>query len=98
MIINFYETKDSIIATKSSMGRPHFPYRQKIVATENYTYSLTYGENFYTLAAVVFGTDGLWWIIADLNPPKDVFSYAVGDVVVLPGELVKDFGSTKRIF
>lgn len=98
MYINFYETDTNQIATKSSRGRVHFPYRKKIVSLENYEYTLSYGENFYTLSSVIFGTDKFWWVIADINKPKDVFSYDVGDVVNLPGELVTDFASTKRIF
>jgi hypothetical protein len=79
MYINFYETDTNQIATKSSRGRAHFPYRKKIASLENYEYTLSYGENFYTLSSVIFGTDKFWWVIDDINKPKDVFSYDVGD-------------------
>ena len=97
MISNKYRTQEDLVATSISGGRPHHSYRLPVRAIKTYGYELTYGENFHSLSAVVFGTDEYWWVIDDMNKPKDAFSLQTGELVMLPTAIVKDKTGVKKI-
>lgn len=98
MITNKYNTKTGLISTSISGNRPHHSYRKPVTALRQYEYELSYGENFHTLSAIIFGSDDYWWIVADNNKPMDAFGMQVSDKVKLPNGVVKSTDATKRIF
>jgi len=85
----YYSTEHQI-KTKLSGGRPHFKFRDNIVAVNTYPYRLNYDENPYTLSESLFGTDSYWWIIADMNKPRDPFEYEIGDTIILAEAVVEN--------
>jgi len=98
MLTNIYRTKEDLIATPISGNRPHFGYRLPVRAVNTYDYELTYAENYHTLSSIIFGTDEFWWVLDDMNKPKDAFSLRVGYTVKLPTSLVKNKTGVKKIF
>lgn len=96
MISNKYKTKTDLIATPISGGRPHHSYRLPVRSASEYPYKLTYGENFHTLSAVIFGTDEYWWVLSDMNKPIKAFSLKTGDDVFLPNSIVKNTSGLKK--
>ena len=87
---NKYKTKSGQITTSISGGRKHYGHRLPVRATQTYSYDMSYGENFYTLSTLVFGTDEYWWVLADINPPMDAFELYRSRTVLLPSGIVKD--------
>lgn len=98
MITNKYTTDIGLVATSISGGRPHHTYRQPVRAVSTYEYETTYGENYHTLSAVIFGTDNLWWVLDDMNKPMDAFSIKTSTVVKLPERIVKTKTGLTKIF
>ena len=68
-------------------GEPSFAQRP-IPAIVSYPDSILHqivaGDTLDALAKVYYGREDLWWRIADANPRKDAFEWAVGDTVVIP--------------
>ena len=98
MFSNFYKTKEGLIVTEISGGRQHFPAREPVKAVETYEYSMQAGDNFHSLSAQIFSDDAYWWVLDDLNAPKDAFHYQIDDVVLLPKNIVAENRNKKRIF
>lgn len=98
MVSNIYKTKEGLITSDISGGRQHYPAREAVMPVETYEYELRRGDNFYTLASRIFSDDLDWWVLADLNPPKDAFNYEVGGTVLLPKNIVTENRNKKRIF
>ena len=96
MLVNIYNTKDDLVATSISGGRPHFAHRLPERAVMVYPYEVKFGENYHVLSAYIFGDDTFWWVLDDLNKPKKAFSFKVGDKINLPDRMVKKQG--KKIF
>lgn len=96
MISNKYRTKTDLVSTSISGGRSHHSYRLPVMATKSYEYELTYGENYHTLSAVIFGTDEYWWAVSDMNKPKDGFLLKTGDKLKLPEGIVQDRNGVKK--
>jgi hypothetical protein len=97
MFSNSYKTKEGTIISSISGGRAHFPAREPLNSV-SYTYTLLPGDNFYTLAANIFSDDSFWWVLDDMNTPKDVFLYETGAVITLPKNIVAGDRNKKRIF
>lgn len=99
MLTNIYSNKSSgLVVTEISGGREHFTARNLSKPVATYSYEMQYGENWYLLAAKIFADDAMWWALADLNPVKDVFSFSVGDTVLLPKNIVSITKNKKGIF
>jgi hypothetical protein len=99
MFSNIYKTKSAEkVVTSISGGREHYPARDSVKPVGTYQYSLRPGDNFYVLSQEIFGDDSFWWVLDDLNPPKDVFDYETGETVVLPKNIVAENRTKKRIF
>jgi len=98
MTTNKYNTNTGLIATSISGNRPHHSYRQPVKSLNAYEYELSYGENFHTLSAIIFGSDEYYWILADNNKPIDAFSMGVYDKVKLPKGIVRKTDVERRIF
>lgn len=96
MLSNKYRTRTDLVSTSISGGRAHHSFRLPVRATSLYEYELTYGENYHTLSAIIFGTDEYWWVLADMNKPKDAFLLKAGDEVKLPDGIVKDNNGVKK--
>lgn len=97
-MVNQYDTKTNTLSSSLSSGRLHYSYRPLTRAIETYEYELSYGENFHTLSAIIFGSDTYYWVLADLNPPLDAFSLKPGDVVVLPTKLANQSVDNQKFF
>lgn len=98
MFSNIYKTKDAQIVTDVSRGRAHYPAREPVKPNGTYEYELRPGENLYVLSSYIFADDAYWWVLDDLNPPKDAFDYETGDTVMLPKNVVTENRNKKRIF
>lgn len=98
MISNKYQNNTGLVSTSIAGGRPHHCYRQPVQFIEEYDYELSYGENFHSLSAIIFGSDEYYWILMDNNKPKDIFDLGVYDKVKLPKALAKNTDANKRIF
>ena len=96
MIANKYKTQSNLVRSELSGGRLHHTYRRGVKATGEYDHKVTYGENFHSLSAIIFGTDELWWAIADLNRPQDSFNLRIGQDVKLPTGIVRDSEGSKK--
>lgn len=96
MITNIYNTKDELVATSISGGRPHFSHRLPERAVMVYPYEVRYGENYHVLSAYIFGDDRYWWVLDDLNKPKKSFEFTSGEKINLPEKMVKKQG--KKFF
>lgn len=97
MISNDYTTKENLVSTSISGGRSHFSYRQPVHSSTTYKYETSFGENLYSLSAVIFGTDELWWVLSDLNKPINPLDISPSSIIELPDDIVKDNGSKKFI-
>lgn len=93
-----YSTKERLVLTTISAGREHFTHRDLLTSYDTYDYSVSYGDNFYWLAAAIFSDDANWWVLSDLNPPKDVFDYMPGDVIKLPNSLAQTNRGIPKFF
>lgn len=98
MLTNIYTTQSDLIATGISGQRPHFAYRKPVRAIDTYEYETTFGDNFQTLSAIIFGDDTNWWALQDMNKPIDAFSVEVGTKLKLPYNIVKEKKGVKKIF
>ena len=99
MLSNDYTLGTNKISTTISGGRVHFGYRQPIKAVDTYKYIVDIGENFHTLAMVIFGSDTDWWALQDINPPLDAFDNIVdGTTLLLPDSIVKNVGDRQKFF
>lgn len=98
MFSNIYKTKEGLIVTEISGGRAHYPAREPVKAVETYDYAMQAGDNFHTLSANIFSDDLYWWVLDDLNKPKDAFEYQIDDVILLPKNIVAENRNKKRIF
>jgi len=92
-----YANLDNAVETSISGGRKHFVHRSPVIAYKTYDYDVMEGDNMHSLAMKVFNDDSLWWVLADLNPPKDSFAYGAGDKVKLPEILVNYNKGSNRI-
>jgi hypothetical protein len=77
------------------VGKPlllRFPHKPRAVVVTKYAYSLSYGENMYTLAEKLFGKERqyMWTIIADMNEPRMPDEWEAGEVVYLPEIIVQE--------
>ena len=96
MITNKYKTESDTLTSPISGGRTIHTYRTPIAARSIYKHQLERGENFHSLAAIIFGSDEFWWVLSDLNPVCDPFRLSVGQIINLPNALVNN--AYKRIF
>ena len=96
MITNKYRTETELKTSPISGGRLIHTYRHTIEARATYEHRLEVGENYYSLAAFIFGMDEYWWVLLDLNSVRDAFSLRVGEIIKLPTNLVNN--AHKRIF
>lgn len=85
---NFF-TKKNQIKTKLSGGRYHYKFKDTPVYSSTRDYSVEYGDTPYSLAKAVMGSERYWWVISDLNPAIDAFSWEVGMVIKVPDILVE---------
>ena len=95
---NKYETNTGFVVSNISNGRLHHTFRHLVKPTDTYDYEVGYGENFHSLAMAVFGDDADWWVLQDINAPKEAFSFEIGDVVKLPTDLVRDTTGATKFF
>jgi hypothetical protein len=96
-MINYY-TSTHQIQTKLSGGRNQYKFRDSIIAVRPYPYRVQYGENYYTLAAELLGSESLWYVLADLNKVRDPFLIEPGDVIILAEAVVENSFSQTEIF
>ena len=95
-MVTKYQTNEDLVESSISGGRLHHTFRflSKPIAT--YPYTISFGDNFHNLSSAIFGSDTYWWILQDINRPKDAFDFKIGDVINLPTELVRNpVGSVK---
>lgn len=66
--------------------RLHFANKDRYTVLTSFSYTLTFGENMYTLAEKIFGegNEYLWPIIADINVLRDPTDWNESDEVLLP--------------
>lgn len=83
-------TKMKQITTELSGGRKHFAYRDPFIVLSCFTQKITQGENPYTAAVSIFGSDTMWMIIGDINEPGDPFYWEGGQEMVLPEAVVSN--------
>ena len=95
---NKYITGSDLVSTSISGGRLHHTFRFLVQATDTYDYETSFGENFHTLSSEVFADDKDYWMLQDINPPKDAFSFNTGDIVKLPTDIVRDSIGTTKFF
>ena len=78
----------------------HYEVKDPSVTLEWYDYVLKAGENLYTVAAKIFGTDleYMWTYIADNNVPRHIDDWAAGDIIRLPKIIVRDSDTTISSF
>jgi hypothetical protein len=93
-----YLTNTGLVTSSISGGRLHHTFRPLQKATATYDYEVGYGENFHTLSALVFGDDAEYWVLQDINAPKDAFAFECGDKVKLPMDMVRDSVGTNKFF
>lgn len=95
---NKYELGNELVKSSISGDRLHHTFRYLEKATETYDYELSFGENFHTLAVEVFGDQTDYWVLQDINPPKDAFGLVSGNVIKLPIDIVRNPLGTKKFF
>ena len=93
-----YASKTELITSSISGGRLHHSFRPLVKALETYDYATSFGENFHTLSALIFDSDELYWMLQDINPPKDAFNFSAGDIVKLPLEMLRDTTGIDKFF
>lgn len=98
MIQNKYATQSELVTSSISGGRLHHTFRRLVKPTGVYEYETSYGENFYTLAMAITGDDSDYWMVQDINAPKDSLDFSPGDKVLLPIGLVKDSSVGSKFF
>lgn len=70
----------------------HYPVREKATVVGTYEYTLSFGENMYTLASKLFGEDRefLWTILAEINELREPDDWEAGEVVKLPKVIINE--------
>lgn len=68
----------------------HFKYRDRVIVTKSYKYTLLFGDTVYSITEDIFGKDKeyLWYIIADINLLRHPDTWEMGDVINLPEIIV----------
>lgn len=97
-MVNKYSTEQDIVTSKLSGGRYHHTFRPLVVATETYDYTIGYGDSFHKLSTPIFGSDQYWWILHDINKPRNAFKFKIGNVIKLPMDIVRDGVGVKKFF
>lgn len=93
-----YQTNQGLVESSISGGRLHHTFRFLSQALDTYPYITSFGDNFHTLSRAIFGSDTYWWILQDINKPKDAFSFKVGDNIKLPTAMVNNSIGTEKFF
>ena len=75
----------------------HYPVRPKVTVVGTYKYTLTFGENMYTLASELFGKERehFWTILAEINDLREPDDWVAQEVVNLPKVIVTESKETK---
>jgi hypothetical protein len=70
----------------------HYMHKDKATVVKKRPYTLLYGEDIYTLAERIFGSDSLyhWTIIADINKLRRPDDWKEGEVVWIPEIIVNE--------
>ena len=97
MARSFYIPNNQI-KTKLSGGRPHYTFREKELVTKFSSRALEFGENPYTIALGLFGDDKKYYIITDINTPKDAMTWEANDVINEPEDMVENSYDKPRIY
>jgi len=95
---NKYTDKTGLITSSISGGRLHHSFRPLSKALETYDYEVSFGENFHTLSALIFDSDELYWMLQDINSPKDAFNFNTGEVIKLPLEMLRETTGIDKFF
>lgn len=97
MTIDYYATARKI-ADSNSGGRPYFEPRRSIIVLETSERILMYGESPYSLAEELFNDQSLYWLICEVNEPRDPMSWRAGDRITLPSVVVQNSFDNKGYF
>lgn len=63
---------------------PHYRITPPRNVTKTYTYTLSSGEDIYSVAKKIFSNVSNWTIIADLNKWKMPDQFVEGDTIIIP--------------
>lgn len=99
MINTYFYSNNNLVHQYLDGKVAHYPIKDRSVVLSTYKYVLKEGENFYTIAAEIFGNDAQedWTYLADCNPIRHPDDWQAGDVVNLPLEIIND-SDTLEVF